>query len=125
MIKKKKILIVEDEVVTAMDLWHILELWGYEMCEQVSKGEEAMRVAEKERPDIMLIDINLDGGISGLEAAEQISSRFGIPFIFITGYSDPEMKKQAEQLKPAGYFIKPIDYYKLKETIESITHTNS
>lgn len=120
MTKKKKILIVEDEVVTSMDLWHILELWGYDMCEQVSKGEEAIKAAEKERPDIMLIDINLDGGINGIEVAKQISSRFRIHVIFITGYSDPEMKKQAELISPAGYFIKPIDYYTLKETIESI-----
>jgi len=118
---KIKILIVEDEIVTGMDLWHILELWGYEMCEQVSTGDEAIRTAETEQPDLVLIDINLAGGMNGLETARTIVSRFGIPVIFITGYSDIEMKKEAQKINPAGYFVKPIDYYKLKETLESIS----
>jgi CheY-like chemotaxis protein len=120
--KKKKILIVEDEVVTGMDLWHLLELWGYEMCKQVATGEEALRVVENERPDVILIDINLSGEMNGVETAKRISSRFGVPFIFLTGYCDPEMKEEAESINPAGYFVKPLDYYKLKETIASIVH---
>lgn len=118
--KNKKILIVEDEVVTGMDLWHLLNLWGYDMCEQVSTGDEAIQSAQKDSPDLVLIDINLSGNINGIEAAEKIVSRFGIPVIFITGYSDPEIQKEAEKISTAGFFVKPINYYKLKETIESI-----
>ncbi|MGW8271915.1 MAG: response regulator, partial [Thermodesulfovibrionales bacterium] len=66
---KARILIAEDEVITSMDLWHILQLWGYEMCEQVTSGEEAVVRAGADRPDVVLIDINLRGGISGIEAA--------------------------------------------------------
>jgi CheY-like chemotaxis protein len=60
---KTKILIVEDEVITAMSLQHLLEHWGYEMCEQVSSGREAIEKAGREKPDIMLKDINLNGEI--------------------------------------------------------------
>ena len=118
--KKKKILIVEDEVVTGMDLWHILDLWGYEMCEQVTTGEKAIQVAEQEKPDIVLIDINLAHGINGLETAKRIISRHDVSVIFITGYSDDEIRKEAEGVSPAGYFVKPIDYYKLKEAIDLV-----
>ncbi len=118
--KKKKILIVEDEVVTGMDLWHILDLWGYEMCEQVTTGEKAIQVAEQEKPDIVLIDINLAHGINGLETAKRIISRHDVSVIFITGYSDDEIRKEAEEVNPAGYFVKPIDYYKLREAIDSV-----
>ena len=118
--KKKKILIVEDEVVTGMDLWHILDLWGYEMCEQVTTGEKAIQVAEQEKPDIVLIDINLANGINGLETARRIISSLDVSVIFITGYSDDEIRKEAEGVSPAGYFVKPIDYYKLREAIDSV-----
>ena len=119
--KKKKILIVEDEVVTGMDLWHILDLWGYEMCEQVTTGEKAIQVAEQEKPDIVLIDINLANGINGLETARRIISSLDVSVIFITGYSDDEIRKEAEGVSPAGYFVKPIDYYKLREAIDSVS----
>lgn len=116
---KARILIAEDEVITSMDLWHILQLWGYEMCEQVTSGEEAVVRAGADRPDVVLIDINLRGGISGIEAAAQITSRFGIPIIFMTGYSDSATMEKASRVKPLGYFIKPIDFYRLKTTIDA------
>ena len=118
--KRVKILIAEDEVVTAMDLWHLLDLWGYEMCEQVACGEEAVGRAEEERPDIVLIDINLKGKLNGIEAAGQIRSRFGIPVIFITGYSDNETREKAKVAGPVDYFVKPIDYYRLRSAIDSV-----
>jgi CheY-like chemotaxis protein len=121
---KTRIMIVEDEVITAMSLQHLLEHWGYEMCEQISSGREAIEKAEREKPDIVLIDINLNGEISGIEAARQIRSRCCIPIIFITGYSDKETIKQAKSAEPAGYFVKPLDFKKLKLTIDSVVHKN-
>jgi CheY-like chemotaxis protein len=119
---KTKIMIVEDEVITAMSLQHLLEHWGYEMCEQVSSGREAIEKAGREKPDIVLIDINLNGEISGIEAARQIRSLFCVPIIFITGYSDKETIKEAKHAEPAGYFVKPLDFKKLKLTIDSVVH---
>lgn len=119
---KKKILIVEDEVITAMSLQHLLEHWGCGKCEKVSSGKEAIEKAMSEKPDIVLIDINLRGETNGIEAAKQLQARFCVPIIFITGYSDEETIKEAKKIKPVGYFVKPLDFNKLRLTIESVIH---
>jgi DNA-binding NtrC family response regulator len=119
---KKKILIVEDEVITAISLQHLLEHWGCGKCEKVSSGKEAIEKAMSEKPDIVLIDINLRGETNGIEAAKQLQARFCVPIIFITGYSDEETIKEAKKIKPVGYFVKPLDFNKLRSTIESVTH---
>jgi len=120
---KKKILIVEDEVITAMSLQHLLEHWGCGKCEKVSSGKEAIEKAMSEKPDIVLIDINLRGETNGIEVAKQLQARFCVPIIFITGYSDEETIKEAKKIKPVGYFVKPLDFNKLRLTIESVTHS--
>ena len=120
---RKKILIVEDEVITAMSLQHLLEHWGCGKCEQVSSGKEAIEKAMSEKPDIVLIDINLRGETNGIEIAKQLQARFCVPIIFITGYSDEETIKEAKKIKPVGYFVKPLDFNKLRLTIESVTHS--
>jgi len=119
---KKKILIVEDEVITAISLQHLLEHWGCGKCEKVSSGKEAIEKAMSEKPDIVLIDINLRGETNGIEAARQLQARFCVPIIFITGYSDEETIKEAKKIKPVGYFVKPLDFNKLRSTIELVTH---
>jgi len=121
---KTRVLVVEDEVITVMSLQHLLELWGYRMCGQASSGKEAIERAEREKPDIALIDVSLSGDINGIEAARQIRSRCDIPIIFITGYSDNETMKEIKDMEPAGYFIKPVDFNKLKMAIESIAQKN-
>ncbi len=115
-----KILLVEDYIILSMGLWNLLEFWGFEMCEQVTSGEEAIEKAEQEKPDIVLMDINLDGELNGMGAARQIKSRFGIPVIFTTSYSDDKTFETAESVEPAGYFVKPLDLYKLRAMIDTI-----
>jgi CheY-like chemotaxis protein len=119
-INKKKVLIVEDEIVGAMFLERLLELWGYECCELATSGKEALKIAEREKPDIVLMDINLHGEMSGIATAEQIRALFGTPLIFLSGYSDEETKEKAGIVEPAGYFLKPVDYDKLRLTLQSI-----
>jgi DNA-binding NarL/FixJ family response regulator len=115
-----KILLVEDYIIQSMGLWNLLEFWGYEMCQQVTSGEEAIVRAEQEKPDIVLMDINLDGDLNGIDAARQIMSCFGIPVIFTTSYSDDKTMEIAEAAEPAGYFVKPLDLYKLRSVIDTI-----
>jgi AmiR/NasT family two-component response regulator len=62
--------------------------------------------------------------VSGIEAARQIRSLFCVPIIFITGYSDKETIKEAKHAEPAGYFVKPLDFKKLKLTIDSVVQKN-
>jgi len=120
-----KILLVEDYIIQSMGLWNLLEFWGYDMCEQVTSGEEAIMKAEQERPDVVLMDINLEGKLNGISAARMIQSRFGIPVIFTTSYSDDRTMEMAAASDPAGYFVKPLDLYKLKAVIDSIAEAQA
>ena len=118
----KKILIVEDEIIEAMFLGEILKLWGYEVCGTATSGEDAIKEAEIQNPDLVLMDVNIHGKISGIEAASKIRSQAGMPIIFVTGYSDEETRQKGYTAHPAGYFVKPLDYDKLKEALMSIMH---
>lgn len=106
--KKPKILIVEDEALLAMSMRIDLEDLGYEVCKSVSSGEEAVKIANEEKPDAVLMDIHLRGEMDGIEAAKQIKSLQGIPIIFITGYPSHETAEKIKSVEPIGYFVKPV-----------------
>lgn len=116
---KVKIMIVEDEVIIAMDISAKLKELQYEVCRQVMSGEQAIKNVEEERPDIVLMDIILKGEMNGIEAAREIRTRYGIPIIFMTACIDEETMKQMEDVKPAGFFIKPVEIEDLKPDIEN------
>ena len=88
--RKGKILIVEDEVIIALDLKKTLKDLGYSLVGTVTSGEEAVKAAGKMHPDLILMDIKLQGHINGLEAGKKIQDKFNIPIIYITAYSDKE-----------------------------------
>lgn len=115
-----RFLIVEDAVVIAMCLELELKQAGYEVCQRVTTGEDAVRVAQQQSPDCILMDILLAGELSGIEAAQQIQALTAIPIIFMTGYPDSAVEYQAKQLNPLGYFIKPVRVLTLKPLFESI-----
>jgi len=113
-----KIMIVEDEVISALALQKALQRRGLTVCPLATTGQDALRLAEQERPDAVLMDIQLRGEVDGVETARQIRSRFGIPVAFMTGYPDAEMMARARMAEPIGYFIKPVD---LEEVIARLT----
>ncbi len=117
-------MIVEDEIIQAMDLKSDLIGMGYEVCELVTTGEDAINNVEQEKPDIVLMDIILNGKINGIGAAKKIHSLYGIPIIFITGHDDEGRRELADKVEPSGYFIKPLDIEGLKLAIEKALHTN-
>jgi len=118
--KPSKILIVEDEALFAMDLGLKLKGKGYVLCEAALRGKKAIEIVEREKPDLVLMDINLKGEISGIDAAREIRLRFGVPVIFMTGYSDEDTKKTAMLAQPAGYITKPLNVEELLALIDSI-----
>jgi CheY-like chemotaxis protein len=83
-----------------------------------SSGEQAIEIAENEKPDIMIMDIGLHGSMDGIEAAGQIKDRFGIPVIYVTGYADDNLKEKAGVDKPHEYLVKPITREDIKSSIE-------
>lgn len=116
----KKVLIVEDEIINAMALAEVLPGWGFLVADMVTSGEDAVRRAEEDRPDVVLMDINIHGSIGGLEAAREIIGRLGIPVIFMTGYDDEETIKQAKDLNPLAYLVKPLDAGRLMELLRGV-----
>jgi PAS domain S-box-containing protein len=121
-----KILVVEDERITGEDIKMGLESAGYIVPSIVSSGEEAIQEVEKFLPDLVLMDIRLNGKMDGIEAAENIRSRFRIPVIYLTAFSDENTIKRAKETQPSGFIIKkpfgflhkPFDDNELQTAIE-------
>jgi len=119
---KERILIVEDEKIIALDLKRRLLDFGYEVIRVIPTGEKAIEVAEKESPDLILMDIMLKGEVDGIEAATQIRHSLDIPVVFLTSYSDPETLERAKQAEPFGYILKPFKERELLTTIEIVLY---
>ena len=115
---KTRIMLVEDEAITAMDIRTSLEELGYEVPAVASRGADAVRLAGETRPDLILMDITLDGAMNGIEASRQIQSALHIPIIFLTAHMDSDTLAQAKTTKPFGYLSKPSSLDSLKNTIE-------
>ncbi|HNX23286.1 MAG TPA: response regulator [Spirochaetota bacterium] len=119
MVKTVYVLLVEDEVITAMLMEAQLKKIGYRISGHVTTGENAIAVAKEKRPDIILMDIRLAGRIDGIDAASVIRSETGIPIIFITSYDDQTTRERARILNPLGFLEKPLEIFKLKSIIDS------
>ncbi len=115
---KMNILVVEDERIVAEDIKMRLQNLGYAVPGIVFSGEEAVKKAEKAQPDLVLMDIVLEGEMNGIEAAAIISSRFNIPIVYLTAYADNKTLEQAKVTEPLGYILKPFEDRELRTTIE-------
>jgi len=113
-----KILIVEDEAIIAMEILDSIENLGYEVTATVNSGAKALDSIEKDRPDLVLMDIRIKGLIDGIDTAEIIRNRFGIPVVFSTAYLDEGRIERAKITMPFGYVLKPIQERDLKVTLE-------
>jgi len=117
-LSSEKILIVEDEKIIASDLKRRLEALGYEMCALCSTSEEAISIAESCRPQIVLMDIVLEGPKDGIATSIEIFQKFQIPTVFLTAYSDAETLQRAKQAQPLGYIVKPFKDRDLYTTLD-------
>lgn len=119
---RAKILVVEDESIIAEDIADSLIALGYAISAIVHSGEEAIQAAEKMQPDLVLMDIRLQGGMDGVTAAEQIRSRFQIPVVYLTAYVDDNTLKRVNATKPFGYVVKPFEEKNLHSAIQIALH---
>jgi diguanylate cyclase (GGDEF)-like protein len=119
---QKKILIVEDESIIAEDISDSLISLGYRITGMVYSGEEAIEAAAKCRPDLVLMDVNLQGEIDGITAAAEIRARFQIPVVYLTAYADENTLRRVNATKPFGYIIKPFEEKNLHTTIQLALH---
>ena len=115
-----RILITEDERIIAEDLKLILQSFGHEIIEIVSTGENAIRIALQAKPDLIFMDIKLEGRMTGLDAAKEIMINHEIPVIFCSAYADDLTLLQASSLHPAGYISKPFSEEDIKSVINPV-----
>ena len=113
-----QILVVEDESIIAKDIQNSLKNLGYAVPAIASSGEEALTEAAELLPDLALMDIVLKGGMDGIEAAEHMRDRYGIPVVYLTAYGDDQTLARAKLSEPFGYVLKPFDERGLQSTIE-------
>ncbi|MBK8023717.1 MAG: response regulator [Chloroflexi bacterium] len=114
-----RVLIVEDEAIVAMDIALRLIGLGYTVSDYVSTGEEALEQAESFRPDLVMMDIRLAGGMDGIETAERLRDRHGMPILFVTAYSDDEVLKRALNVGACGFLLKPFDEAELEAAVNA------
>ena len=113
-----RILVVEDEIIVVMELQERLESLGYAVAAVAASGEEAIQKAAEMQPDLVLMDIRLQGEMSGIEAAEAVQAQFDIPVVYLTAFSDENTLQQAKATEPFGYLLKPFQARQLYSTIE-------
>lgn len=112
------ILVVDDERIVALDIRNTLQRLGYNVPAMVSTGKDAVAMAGKLQPDLILMDIRLKGEMDGVQAAAEINRLHRIPVIFLTAYSDDSTLQRAKAADAFGYLIKPFEERELHSTIE-------
>jgi signal transduction histidine kinase len=120
-----KILIVEDEAVVALHMAHRLEALGHTVAGTARSGAEAVQQARAVRPDLILMDIRLEGEMDGIEAAKEIRAREDIPIVYLTAYADEATLQRAKITEPYGYLLKPFQTRDLQINIEMALHKHT
>jgi CheY-like chemotaxis protein len=116
--KKTQILVVEDSKLVSNIIQKSLKRLGYDVSAAVSSGEEAIKKVAFKRPDLVLMDIVLEGKMDGIETANKIHSLFNVPVIYLTGHDEEKFLEKAKIAEPFGYLIKPFKEKELRATIE-------
>lgn len=116
----RQILIVEDERIIAAELQRRLTNLGYAVVAMVGSGAEAIERARELRPDLVLADIGLPGGMTGLEAAAHIWEECRIPVVYLTAHADQQTLTQARTPAPVLAIRKPFDIRQLQSALEQV-----
>ncbi len=113
----QKVLIVEDEAIIALDIESQLIEIGFTVTGTARSAEEAFQLIEANKPDLVLMDIRIDGKMDGIAAAGIIRKRFNLPVIYLTAHADEATLERAEATEPFGYIVKPLQHFKVKAVI--------
>jgi two-component system cell cycle sensor histidine kinase/response regulator CckA len=116
--KPHSVLVVEDERIVAMDIQQELIQLGYDAYAVASSGEEAITRSAERCPDIVLMDIRIEGHLDGIETAAILRERFGVPVIFLTAHADKASIERAKKTEPFGYLLKPVHPVELSRVLE-------
>lgn len=113
-----KILVAEDDRIIARDIQYTLESFGYHVCAIVASGDECIEKALYFQPDLVLMDIKLNGNTDGICVAQQIYDRFHIPVVYLTAYGDEKTLMRTKKAECFGFVSKPFDESVLQQAIE-------
>lgn len=113
-----RILVVEDEPLIADDIANQLRINDFEISAIAYDYEDAVYELKFNVPDAVVLDINLGSGKTGVDIAEVINEKYGLPFIYLTSYADKETLERAKRTEPLGYVVKPFDERNLIATLE-------
>lgn len=116
--EKLKLLIVEDDPIIAADLERAMKKMGYEVLDAVESGEEALEVVAQDTPDLILMDIQLEGDLDGIDTAHMISKQQAIPIIYLTSNTDERTFNRAKLTQPHGFLSKPFRLTDIKHSID-------
>lgn len=114
---KTRVLIVEDEVIVALDIKKALMSLGFNITDCVTNFDDAISSVKRSKPNIIIMDINLKNSKDGIETAKEIQKIENIPIIYLTAYSDEETLNRAIETNPISYLLKPFKREELKSTI--------
>jgi DNA-binding NarL/FixJ family response regulator len=117
-----RVLVVEDEALLAEETCERLKQMMYEVVGIADTGEKAVALAEQHKPDLVLMDIRLKGAMSGIEAANEIYERWGVPVIFTSAHSDRDTLRRAQTPAQFGYIVKPLRANDLSTAIRLAMH---
>jgi two-component system, response regulator PdtaR len=115
-----RVLIVEDEFFISLHTTGLLRALGHSVVAVAISADQAVSIAERERPDVVLMDIRLIGSRDGIAAADEINGRFGIGSIFVTANTDVETRRRAEAVQPLGFLEKPLTEYRLRQGLSNL-----
>lgn len=118
------ILIVEDEIVVAVDIEERLKNLGYEVSGIVTSGEEAIEKLGTNSVNLVLMDIGLKGDIDGIETARRIRGISSVPVVYLTAFADEETLARAQFTEPFGYLLKPVNERELHSTVKMALYKN-
>lgn len=118
----KRVLVVEDERIVAEDISQCLEEQGYEVVGLAHDSDQALRMAEASRPDLVLMDIVIQGDLDGIDTAHLLKERFGLSVVYLTAYSQEKVVARAKATDPLGYVVKPFEEATLLSTVEIALH---
>ena len=113
-----EVLVAEDERIVARHIKQVLQQYGYRVSATVGTGEAAVEKTVELRPDLVLMDISLGGGIDGVEAARRIREQSGTPVVYVTAYADDATLERVKRTEPAGFVLKPFDDRELRAIVE-------
>jgi len=120
----RRILLVDDEVIIATQLEERLTFLGYDIVGMASSGREAVDMARRFRPDLILMDVVMPGELDGIAAARCIRKELGTPIVFLTAYTDKELIERAKSLEPLGYILKPFQDEQISAAVEIALHND-